>query len=96
MTSTNQVGKKGQVLEDSSAMKAVAESITGKQLDEKQLKKINQELKNDPEAREAVKIITDTVQGKKPVAKYSPVTGKRYAPNMEYDPETGAKLLPVE
>lgn len=85
-----------EMMDDPEAMKAVAESITGQKLDDKQLRKLSQDLKNDPEARQAVKMVTESVQGNAPVAKYSPVTGKRYAPNMEYDPETGVKLLPVE
>ena len=74
------------------AVKSVAEAMSGKELSDAEVNKLVNDLKTDEEAQSAVKAMTDAVSGEKPKLKYSPVTGKRYAPHMEYDPETGAKL----
>jgi len=82
--------------EERAALKSVAEAVTGQQMTDKDARKLEQQIKNDPEARSAVKAITDSVEGSgRVVAKYSPVTVKRYSPHLEYEPGTGARLLPI-
>ncbi|MBF0532908.1 MAG: hypothetical protein HQL23_07430 [Candidatus Omnitrophica bacterium] len=81
---------------DAQTMAAVAESVAGKPLSEKEIQRIANDLRQNSDARSAVGMITNTMQGEGIKAKYSPVTGKRYAPHLDIDPETGVKLLPVE
>ncbi|MBF0569381.1 MAG: hypothetical protein HQL18_01210 [Candidatus Omnitrophica bacterium] len=50
--------------------------------------------KNEDSRSAAQKILG--VTNDKPVIKYSPVTGKHYSGDLEFDPETGAKLKVVE
>lgn len=85
-----------QQAEDLDAFRAVAESVAGGGLTDSRIRDLERDIRQDPDTRSAVGMITESVGGKKPAAKYSPATGKRYAPSMEYDPETGVKLLPVE
>lgn len=79
-----------------SALSSVSEAISGQPLTDEQRKSLIRDLKNNKEAQSAVQAITDSMSGQKVKIKYSPVTGKRYAPNMEYDPETGVKLLELD
>lgn len=82
--------------EERAALKSVAEAVSGQEMTDQDVRRLERQIKNDPEAQSAVKAITDSVQGSgKVVAKYSPVTGKRYSPHLEYEPGTGARLLPV-
>lgn len=74
-----------------SAMGVVAGSYTGKPMTEAELQQKAKEIDADPEAQSAIQAITSA-----PQIKYSPVTGKRYSADLEYEPETGAKLLLLE
>lgn len=49
----------------------------------------------NPESRAAAQKILG-VNADQPVIKYSPVTGKHYSGDLEFDPETGAKLEVVK
>lgn len=74
------------------AVGAIAEAVTGQELSEEEKERLQQQIRNDPEARSAVQAIADSHT--KPLRmKYSPATGKRYAGHLEVDPETGVKLL---
>ncbi len=44
----------------------------------------------------AKKVVGAMSPDKGSVEKYSPVTGKHYSGALEYEPGTGAKLVPVE
>jgi len=74
------------------AMESVAGALAGKDMTQEELKDLSTQIRNDPEAQSAVELITHTISGDKPRIKYSPSTGKRYAPHLEVDPETGEKL----
>ena len=78
-----------------SALTAVTGAISDKPLTEKQLHDAARKMRNDPDARSAVDSISSSFD-RRGAVKYSPATGKRYSADMEYDPETGVKLLPVE
>lgn len=78
------------------ALHEVAEALTGKELSQKDMKNLEKQIRHDKEARSAIDSIQDSLSNKKPVVKYSPVTGKRYAESMEFDPETGVKLEILE
>ena len=77
------------------AIETIAEAISGKDMTEEEVDQLKDQLRNDSEAQSAIQAITDSVS-EKPRIKYSPATGKRYAPHMEVDPETGVKLEWVE
>ena len=79
-----------------SALGAIASSYTNKEMDEAQLKQVAKDIQSDEQAQSAIKVITDSMEGKTTGIKYSPVTGKRYSADLEFDPETGAKLVPLE
>ena len=53
------------------------------------------DLQKNPESRQAAEKILGVNQ-QAPVVKYSPVTGKHYSGDLEFDPETGAKLEVVK
>ncbi|MEW5895724.1 MAG: hypothetical protein AB1650_08240 [Candidatus Omnitrophota bacterium] len=84
------------VQEATSALTAVTGAISDKHLNEEELYNAARNMRNDPEARSAVNAISTSFDNKDVKVKYSPATGKRYSADMEYDPETGVKLLPVE
>ncbi len=76
------------------ALGSITEAISGKTLSDKELKKLSKDLRTDKEARSAIKVITDTMSGRRRV-KYCPVTGRRYAPNLTVCPEHGVPLKDV-
>jgi len=75
-----------------SALESVAEALAGKTLTEEEKKELADQIKNNPQAKSAIEAITNSMKGQKVRIKYSPTTGKRYSPDLEYDPETGEKL----
>ena len=78
------------------ALSAVAGALSGKPLDEDDLRNLEKQIRTDEEAQTAIQAITGSVGGKVPVVKYCPITGKRYAAHMEYCPEHNVKLEIVE
>jgi hypothetical protein len=78
------------------ALRGVAESYAGKPITDEELNDLARDLQNETEAQSAVSAIADSLEGKNTNIKYSPATGKRYSGDLEYDPETGVKLLPLE
>lgn len=56
-----------------------------------QFQSVAVDIYQNEESRSAAKKILG-VDAEKPVVKYSPVTGKHYSGDLEFDPETGAKL----
>ncbi len=66
----------------------VAESISGKEISEKDARRIGRELRSDPEARSAIEAIKESLSGaEKKIIKYCPVDGVRYAPSFQECPE---------
>lgn len=78
------------------AIKAAAQAVSGKELNEKELKDLKNQLKTDKEAQSAVQSISESLDPSRAKVKYSPLTGKRYAPHLEYEPGTGVKLEVLE
>ncbi|MBF0522385.1 MAG: hypothetical protein HQL24_04925 [Candidatus Omnitrophica bacterium] len=77
------------------ALTTAAKALTGKDLTDKQLNNVVKDIENNPQTQTAVNSVAESLKGNHRV-KYSPSTGKRYAPNVEYDPETGVKLKWVD
>ena len=78
--------------ETEAALESIAEAISGQELSEEDVKKLKEQIRKDPEAQSAIKVITNSVSGQNQRWKYSPATGKRYEPHMEVDPETCVPL----
>ena len=85
-------GKKAQNTEEmDTALEAVAEAMAGKELSQEDIKNLRKEIQTNPEARDAVKKITDSLQ--EPAAvKYCPVDGQRYAPHLKLCPAHKVEL----
>lgn len=79
-----------------SALAAVTGSVSEKDFSERDLYEAVKSMKNDPEARTAVEAISSAFDKGQVQIKYSPATGKRYGADIEFDPETGVKLLILE
>ncbi len=84
------------VYDAATALGSVAGSWTGGEMTEQELQEAAKRLQKDPEAKSAIESISTSFDRDRVQVKYSPATGKRYSADMEYDPETGVKLLPLE
>ena len=78
--------------ETQSALESIAGSMAGKDLSEDDLKKLKGQLQHDPQAREAVRTLTDTLSNPKGVVKYCPIDGKRYSEKFDICPVHHVKL----
>ena len=74
------------------ALTSVAGSLAGKDLSENDLKNLKRQLQHDPEAREAVETLTNTLSNQKTIVKYCPVDGERYSEKFETCPTHNTKL----
>jgi len=79
-----------------SALTAVTGAVSGQPMTGEALSQAAGALKDNPQAQSAVEAVTRSFDTKDIKLKYSPATGKRYSADMEIDPETGVKLLPLE
>jgi hypothetical protein len=77
------------------AAKKVVGAMGNKEISRQDLKALTADIQKNEESRSAVQKIIG-VTNERPVIKYSPVTGKHYSGDLEYDPETGAKLKVLE
>jgi hypothetical protein len=89
-------GQKETPTEVQEALSAVAQAVSGKTLDEKDLKALEKQIRDDKQAQSAIEAITGSVGGKAPIVKYCPITGKRYSADMEMCPEHKVPLKVVE
>jgi hypothetical protein len=84
------------LVEAVTAWETVGEAITGQEMTPDELEALAQDLRKDKDAQSALESISTALDPQKIRVKYSPATGKRYSADMEFCPETGVKLLPVE
>jgi hypothetical protein len=77
------------------AAQKVVGAMGNKEVSRQDLKALAVDMQKNADSRSAVQKIIG-VTNEKPVIKYSPVTGKHYSSDLEYDPETGAKLEVIE
>ena len=82
--------------QDSAAAASVVGAISGQNVDEEKLRKAAQEIRRDPEARQAVEAISRSMGGTGVQIQYCPVDGKRYSPSLKTCPEHSVELKPVE
>jgi uncharacterized membrane protein YebE (DUF533 family) len=79
--------------EDSeNVLSAVAGALSGKVLSKEEVRNLEKQIRTDKEAQSAIQVIADSVGGKALQVKYCPITGKRYAANIEFCPEHHVKL----
>jgi hypothetical protein len=72
------------------AAQKVVGAMAGREMTAGEMKQVASDIRKDESSRSAVQKILGTTSA--PVIKYSPVTGKHYSGDLEFDPETGAKL----
>ena len=85
--STRTMGLAGQETKEmKSVIGSLAEAVGGKELNEQEINNLEQNIRKDPEAREAVQMISDSISGKNKQIKYCPITGKRYSPKLKECP----------
>jgi len=89
-------GQKNMVKSDQgdavAAVGAVAGTLSGKAVNEKDLRNMAGQIAKDKDARTAVEKITDSFDGKKNMIKYCPVDGKRFDAGFTKCPEHGVEL----
>ena len=68
------------------ALTAVAGALSARELTQEEKRKLEEQIRNDPEAQSAIQAIGDSVSGKSIKVKYCPISGERYAPNFEICP----------
>ena len=73
------------------AAQKVVGAMGNTEVSREDLKALATDLQRDQASRSAVQKIIG-VSNERPVIKYSPVTGKHYSGDLEFDPETGVKL----
>ncbi|MBF0618616.1 MAG: hypothetical protein HQL19_00430 [Candidatus Omnitrophica bacterium] len=83
------------VTEQLTAAQKVMGAMAGREVSDKEMKRVVTDVQQGGEARTAVRAIVGANAPVRPVVKYSPVTGKHYSGELDVDPETGAKLLPL-
>ena len=77
------------------AMTTVTEAIVGKDLSQEDMKKLNQQMRTDRDARAAVQVLTDTMSGAAAI-KYCPMDGERFAASLTQCPTHKVELKEVE
>jgi hypothetical protein len=78
------------------ALTAVAGAMRGRKLSEEEKRNLERQIRSDTEAQSAIQAISESVSGKSVKVKYCPITGKRYAPNLEECPEHHVPLETVD
>ena len=79
-----------------SAVKSVAEGISGHELSDEELNDLGRRIQKDPETQSAIQAITGAMGSEPPVVKYCPVCGKRYSSGFKECPIHHVPLKEVE
>jgi len=77
------------------SLKSVLGALSSSEVDDQDLKKLEKDIRTNPETRSAVEAITDSVSGIPKEIKYCPETGKRYASHIQVCPKHQIELLEV-
>ena len=78
-----------------SALKSMTEALSGQNMTDAELQQLGRQWARNAEVRNAVESVTGALSGQRS-AKYCPVDGKRFSPDIERCPYCGAMLLNVE
>lgn len=87
--------KRVSAVETRAAITSVAGGLAGRPLTPEEARRLEQQIRNDPEAQEAVSRIAASMS-QAPKAKYCPVGGEHYAPNLEVCPIHKVRLLTID
>ncbi len=79
-----------------SALISVAGAVKGAPLTSHDLKKLNQQMREDKDAQSAVSTITQSMSGKFHTIKYCPQDGKRFAGSVKLCPDHNVELRWVD
>ena len=79
-----------------SAVGTMAEGLTNKDISPEDLKRLGEQLKNDPQAKSAVESVNSALQAKQGGIRYCPVDGKRFSDRVTKCPYCGALLKDLE
>ncbi len=77
-------------------LESVASAMSGHEVNQQDLKKVVQDLKNDKDSRSAVESVSNSLGGQGLDVKYCPVNGKRFSARLKLCPQHNVPLLPVE
>ena len=86
--------KRGSAVEAREAMTSVAGGLAGRPLTPQEARELEQQIRNDPEARSAIRKIAASMS-EAPKSKYCPVDGARYAPHLKICPVHNVPLKEV-
>lgn len=86
--------QRSSAVETRQAITSVAGGLAGRPLTPQEARELEQQIKTDPEAREAVSRIA-TSMSEAPKAKYCPVGGEHYAPSLKICPVHNVQLKTV-
>jgi len=86
--------KRSSAVETRQAITSLAGGLAGRPLSEEEARELEQQIKTDPEAQEAVARIAASMS-EAPKAKYCPVGGEHYAPSLKICPVHNVKLKTV-
>lgn len=87
--------KRGPAVEAREAMTSVVGGLAGRPLTPQEARQLEQQIRNDPEARSAIRKIA-TSMSEAPKSKYCPVDGARYAPHLKICPVHNVPLKEME
>jgi len=80
----------------SKALKSVGEAISQTQLNDQQLKDLENQVRSDPQAQTAIESVTDALTGHAGMVRYCPVDGKHFSVELIRCPTHGVPLQEVE
>ena len=90
-SSTAKTSPGGQTVESRqeaiSAMQKVLTNVSGEEIDERKLRELNSQIQKNPEAKQAVESIANSMSGQGIVIKYCPVDGQRFSAKFTQCPE---------
>ncbi len=79
-----------------SALRSVSGSLSGKEMSEKDLRDLSNQIQKDKEARSALKAVSGAMRGESPNGKYCPLCGQHLSGQMNTCPRDGTQLLPLD
>lgn len=82
--------------ESAAAMKIVAESLSGKELSDQDLKKISHDIKTDEQAQSAIATVTGAISSPLLIGHYCPVDGERFSRRVKICPKHHIPLKELE
>lgn len=82
--------------EVTSALEAVAGSISGKKLSQSEVDALSKDLQTNEETKSAVDSLTGALSGGQPAVYYCPVDGKRFSSRVKTCPEHNVTLKKLE